>query len=741
MVAYRAAIRGSSVATMAAVLASAAPAFAQEAAKEDDTIIVIAQQAQKQVTSNGDLGALGSQDAMSTPFNVTTYTAELVLNQQSETIGDVMKNDPSVRVSSGSGNQAELFVVRGFQLFGDAIAIDGLYGVAPRQLISPELYEGIQVLNGASAFLYGAPPGGSGVGGGINLTPKRARTELYRATASFGGRSIFGGNFDAGKRFGENEQFGIRVNGVYRKGENSIHGEDKQVGVLGAGIDFRSGPARIMLDVGYENQQVFKPRPIVRVAATLPSIPSPPSDPSYNYAQDWTYTKLRDFYGTFRIEVDVAPNVTLYTAIGARDGSEYGDYSTLTMLAVNGDGTQARLYVPRADNNEAGQLGMRAKFATGGVSHQFNAGASVAFQENRNAFMNGVFPATTRPAASCTNIPAASLTVNVFCSNLYNAPVVAAPLTGNTALATGGDLINLPRSQTFAYTSAFASDTLGFLDDRFLMTLGGRYQRIVARTYNKQNAQTSNYVRHAWTPAIGIVAKPSENISIYANRMEALVQGPVASTTTVGILNPGQVFDPYRSVQYEAGVKLAIHGLTGTLAAYTTSQPLQFNDPSPTNPTQFTFRVDGEQRNRGIELSLNGEPTDWLRFIGGITYTDAKITKSIAANLGKRAIGVPEWQVSFGAELVPPFLKAATLTGRVVYTDKQYVNLTNTQSIPAWTRFDLGMRYVFVVDGHPMTFRVSAENVTNKAYWGSASGGYLTIGAPRTFKSSITFEY
>lgn len=317
---------------------------------------------------------------------------------------------------------------------------------------------------------------------------------------------------------------------------------------------------------------------------------------------------------------------------------------------------------------------------------------------------------------------------------------MAKPANGST-VAVGGDLTNLPRSQTFAFASAYASDTLGFWDDRILVTVGSRYQKIVARTYNKQNIQITKYVRDAWTPVVGVVVKPTESLSIYTNRMEALVQGPVAGMTTVGILNPGQVFDPYKSVQYEAGVKLALRGLTGTLAAYTTSQPLQFNDPSLTNPAQFTFRVDGEQRNRGLELSLNGEPTDWLRFIGGLTYTDATITKSIAANIGKRAIGVPEWQVSFGTEFVPPFFKNATLTGRVVYTDKQFVNLANTLSIPAWTRFDLGMRYVFVADGHPLTFRISAENVTNKAYWGSASGGYLTIGAPRTFKSSITFEF
>lgn len=740
MVAHRAALRGTCLAAFAAAVASAAPAVAQDAPKEAEYIVVTGQQAQKQVTSNGNLGALGNQDAMSTPFNITTYTAKLVLDQQAETIGDVLKNDPAVRISSGSGNQAELFVVRGFPLYGDAIAIDGLYGITPRQLISPELYEGIQVLNGASAFLFGPPPGGSGVGGGINLTPKRADKELYRVTASFSGKGILGGNFDVGKRFGAGEDFGLRINGVYRKGENSIDNEKKRVGVLGIGMDFRRGPGRVMLDLGYENQQVYQPRPIVRLASTLTTVPAVPSDASYNYGQAWTFTKLRDLYGTLRFELDVAKNVTLYSAFGARDGSERGDYSTITVAAANGNGTQARTYVPREDNNESGQIGVRAKFVTFGISHQLNAGASVNFQENRNSFTTGIFPASTRQAAACTGVAAASRTVNVFCSNLYAAPQVAKPVNGSL-VTVGGDLVNLPRSQTFAYSSAFASDTLGILNDGVLVTLGGRYQQIIAKTYNKQNAKLTGYVRDAWTPVVGIVAKPTESLSIYANRMEALVQGPVSgAASTVGLLNPNAIFDPYKSVQYEVGVKLAVHGLTGTFAAYTTSQPLQYNDPSPTNPTQFTFRVDGEQRNRGLELSLNGEPTKWLRFIGGATYTDAIITKSIAANVGKHAIGVPEWQVSFGTELVPPFLRHATLTGRVVYTDKQFVNVTNTQSIPAWTRFDLGMRYVIVADRHPMTFRIGVENVTDKAYWGSAQGGYLTIGAPRTFKSSLTFE-
>ena len=42
---------------------------------------------------------------------------------------------------------------------------------------------------------------------------------------------------------------------------------------------------------------------------------------------------------------------------------------------------------------------------------------------------------------------------------------------------------------------------------------------------------------------------------------------------------------------------------------------------------------------------------------------------------------------------------------------------------------------------HVTTFRATVENVTNKAYWASATGAYLTQGRPRTFLMSLTTDF
>ena len=168
---------------IAAVIA--APAQAQEGTSQE-VIVVSAQRAnQTEVIAGGTLGVLGAKDALDVPFVVRTFDESLILNQQPLTLGEVLENDPSIRTTYAFGNAAEQFVIRGFPLYGDDIGMNGLYGISPRQLIAPELYSGVQVLNGANAFLNGAAPGGTGIGGNVSLQLKRAGdSPLTRGTAS-----------------------------------------------------------------------------------------------------------------------------------------------------------------------------------------------------------------------------------------------------------------------------------------------------------------------------------------------------------------------------------------------------------------------------------------------------------------------------------------------------------------------------------------------------------------------------
>ena len=118
-----------SLALATALVAPALPmhANAQDSATGDETIIVTAQRAnQSGVTQGGNAGVLGDKPAEDLPFSLRSYNAALILNQQPQTLGQVLENDPTIRTTTGFGIAGELFVIRGYALAGDDIGYDGL---------------------------------------------------------------------------------------------------------------------------------------------------------------------------------------------------------------------------------------------------------------------------------------------------------------------------------------------------------------------------------------------------------------------------------------------------------------------------------------------------------------------------------------------------------------------------------------------------------------------------------------
>lgn len=84
----------------------------------------------------------------------------------------------------------------------------------------------------------------SGVGGMINLEPKHAG-ELPQAKVGmdYTSDSQIGTTLDAGRRYGDSDQFGARVNLVHREGETGIPNDRRRTAALyGHGLRWRPLP-------------------------------------------------------------------------------------------------------------------------------------------------------------------------------------------------------------------------------------------------------------------------------------------------------------------------------------------------------------------------------------------------------------------------------------------------------------------------------------------------------------------
>lgn len=702
----------SAISLFALAVTLAAPAAAQDEARSTQEIVVTAQAENASAVVNaGDAGVFGDKPAEDLPFSIRSYDESLILNQQPQTLGEVLENDPTIRTSYGFGNAAELFVVRGFALFGDDIGLNGLYGIAPRQLVAPELFDSVQVLNGASAFTNGAAPGGSGLGGSVNLKLKRAGGDpLTRATLGYTGSEHLGGSFDVARRFGQGGEWGLRVNGAYRSGELAIHREDRRTQVIGAALDYDGGNFRAVADLAYQEVRVDDLRPKVTIGtATIPEVP----DSDANYAQAFSYTEMRDVFGTLSLEYDLADNALLYARAGARDGREDGIYSGITVLdAATGDANGTALFVPRTDNNEAVEAGVRIGLGEG-VTHEFNFGGNMTWQVNRNAFDFLYGPGFAG-----------------FATNIYDTPQVALP----SSTLVGGDLDDPFAISRSRLLSAFASDTVGLFGDAVLLTGGLRLQAINQKSYNYYNGGLldAEYDEDAITPVAGLVIKPAAGVSLYANRIEGLQQGATAPLDPALVTNPGETLAPRKSVQYEVGGKLALGDMFLGLAAY------RIERPGEGVLADGSFGYLGDQRHQGLEFTANGELAPGFRVIAGAAFNYAELIG------GGEVPGVPEFTANADLEWDLAFVPGLTLTGRAVHTGEQWVDAANTLSLDSWTRFDLGARYVFAAGDTPVTLRLTVDNVADEAYWASAFDSFSAAvlqGQPRTVKASISADF
>lgn len=716
---------------IAAVIA--APAQAQEGTSQE-VIVVSAQRAnQTEVISGGTLGVLGAKDALDVPFVVRTFDESLILNQQPLTLGEVLENDPSIRTTYAFGNAAEQFVIRGFPLYGDDIGMNGLYGISPRQLIAPELYSGVQVLNGANAFLNGAAPGGTGIGGNVSLQLKRAGdSPLTRVTASYLSDGHFGGSADIARRFGENDQFGVRVNGAYRSGDVAVNDEFRRTIVGGASFDWTTDNLRITLDGAYQRYEVNHLRPQVVIGnGAIPEVP----EADLNYGPSFARTELQDIFGLARIEYDVADNAMLYVSGGALDGNEEGTYGGITITdADTGAGTIGPSIIPARINNEAAEAGLRVKLGEA-VTHEINFGGNINWQQFRTAFD---FRAG-------------------YETNLYDP--VDAPISPVSTFASG-DLDDPKLNSRSVQLSAFASDTIGFWNDRILLTGGLRLQEITQKNYDVATGDfTGRLSTSAITPVVGLVVKPTERISLFANRIEGLQPGARAPVSGIDPDNPGsgelpvtnggQALAPARSVQYEVGGKVVLDRVQASLALFTIEQPSSYLAVDPDVPGQLRFGRYGEQRNRGIELFFTVQPTDGLRLIAGGSVVDAKLKRTPGGvNEGNDALGVPDYTLNANVEWDVPFVPGFTLTGRAIHTGEQAANVTNTSYLDDWTTLDLGARYVLAAGGAPLTLRFGVDNVTDERFWSSSYSAFasgdtarLLQGRPRTFRGSVSVDF
>ncbi len=685
----------------------------QGAANPNSTMSLPAAYAGGQVASGAQVGMLGNRSVMNTPFSQTSYTNQTIKNQQALTLQDVLANDPSVITNTPSGGS--LYgetTIRGFvtQDPGASGTLNGLMGMSPINSPDMDYVERVEVLRGPSALLNGMAANNGGIGGTVNLRTKQAGDEpLAQLTTRYISRGQVGAHVDFGQRFGDQKEFGVRFNGAFRKGDTPIEPQSAEVGSAALNLDYRGERVRLSADIAYQSNRA---RPGNHQLLAIPDVglgvPRAP-DAGTSLNPSWGEHQVKQTMAMVRGEVDITDNVTAYGAIG-KQRYDHSYAGTLIPILLDTSGTYgwADLYNTHFGYDVLSmQGGLRATATTGPVDHKLSLDLSQSSFKSRFAWGRADYAPTT---------------------NLYDPVFGPAPVFPDTDQTS--------QSEQKRSGVAFA-DTMSILDERIQFTAGIRHQKV--ETMNSPGTGDA-YVSDAWTPAFALVVKPVENVSVYANYIQALQPGQVVD---VFYANAGQVLPPYLSEQYETGVKVDWGTVTTTLAVFQIAQAytIAVRDPDGGLPR---LAQGGEQRNRGIELNAYGEVVPGVRLMGGITLIDARLTKTEnGLNDGDRAQGVPKFRTVVGAEWDTPFVQGLTLTSRASYTGEQMVYEQSLLRLPSYTTLDLGARYTFNSPWNekPVTVRFNVDNVFDNNYWSAGAWGYLYLGSPRIFRLSAAFRF
>jgi len=662
-------------------------------------------------------GTFRGAELIDTPLTVNVLPRELLDAQQVQQLHDALRNTAGVTSAQLNNAVYSNMAIRGIVVENRGnYRLNGTLPIVNLIDLPIENKERVEVLKGVSALYYGfTTPSGM-----INLTSKRAPEQRVLDLTVFGNQhGTLGGHVDYGQKFADG-RFGVRVNAVLA---------DLDIGVDNTSGDRKFGSVALdwdatdKLSFEFDAERIEKTmaEPTTYFVATpmtgapiLPPLPNPEKNLGGDWQQGDGYEDNLLLTGRYRVARDWEFSLSAGLSHLKRDRffSQFQNFNLAT-----GNGTVAvTLTNGNVNENDNYRSELAGAFFTGPIKHEVTVGYTI---NKRRAEV------TTNPTCTFPTAATANCAANTFQPNFITPrplPVLALPAR---VVRSTSDIED---------KGLYLFDRLSWKESVQLL-LGVRrtdYQS-VNRVVIAPTSRT-NYSVTETSPAAGLVFKARSWISLYATYIEGLEEGGIAPATAV---NAGEVLDPGVTEQFEAGVKAEWRDLLVTAAYFDIDRPSSF-----VNTTINRFVQDGRTTYSGFEFSATGEFTDNVSLYFTAMTLDAKQARTATAALrGLRPENTPEFTASLFAEYRIPAVPGLSVSGGAFHVGDRAINQANIAIVGGYTTYDVGARYTTELWGNSTTFRLYAENVTQKRYWAATASSLLNPNLPATIRLSVTTRF
>lgn len=665
-----------------------------------ETVTVSSEKAKGFRTKLVQVGAFRDQQALDVPMTVNVLPRDLLDAQAASGLFDALKNAAGVSRSQVGGGVNDNLSIRGINVDNrTSYRLNGSLPINNLTDLPLENKERVEALKGSSALYYGfTSPAGI-----VNLVTKRAGlapVSMLNISGNEYGQLL--GHLDLGRKFGEDKQFGARVNLVGGKVSNSIDGGKGNRRLASIALDWNPTEE---LSFRFDYEDLYKEIPeqagiallsAVNNVIALPRLPDPKRLLSGTWAMNAAGSKNVLFRADYGFSSKWTATVELGRAATDRDERNFGQLINYN-LATGAGTLSTSLTRGQQYRNSNSRLELNGRESTGPLDHELTLG----YTQNKR-YQNG--PSAQRITQA---------------QNLYDPLVLAAPTFSITPTLNPQDVV----------------DKGLYVFDR--IRLGSQWQLLagIRQEDYESISSTARYTIKKNTLSGGVVYRLRPDTSVYANYIEGLEE---TGTAPISAANAFEVLPPSVSKQNELGIRTdVIPGMSASLAYFEIERASAYIN------TSNVFVLDGRANYRGVEFSVNGEVASNLSVYVSGMLMDVEIKSAAnAALIGKTPENTAKKTLSVFAEYRPVWLLAGlAVNAGAFYTSARPVNNLNQAHIPGYTLFNLGARFSTRIAGTSSTFQVNVENAANKRYWNAAGGNLLGQGLSRMVKASARFDF
>jgi iron complex outermembrane recepter protein len=664
-------------------------------------VVVTGEQEEGYIVDNSTTATRTDTPILEVPGSIQVVPQQVIQEQNALRLPDIFRNVSGVGEEGGFGDALDQFNIRGFtatgQVFRNGIRVPNVF--AP--LVETENLERVEILKGPASVLYGAlEPGGI-----INLVTEQPLNDpRYAASLSVGSFGLLRPTFDLTGPLNEDETLLYRINAVYETGERwRDFDTDIDRFYVSPVLTWRISDRT---DLTIDGEYLYDERPVDR---GIPAVGDRPAD----IPRDRVFGDPDDFIRTesyslgYQLEHELSDdwrirNAFRYlqtNAVNLRlDPRSLDEETGILTRAFNFNDPLEESYIVQTD--------LVGEFATGSIEHTLLFGVDYThqYQHFETFFGDPIAP------------------INIFdpIDEELDRPSLS------DFIVPGFDIVS-------DSVGIFLQDQIDLTDDLILL-VGGRFDFIDQESIDIESDSTTAQYDEAFSPRVGIVYQPIEDLSLYASFSRSL-------TLNDSVQADGSFLEPIRGTQYEIGVKgeLLDGRLLTTLAAYNLTRT-NIGVPDPENIDFFI--PTGEQRSRGIELDVLGEILPGWNVIASFGYIDAEVTEDGGSELeGNRLRNVPDYTASLWTsyEIQSGNLQGLGFGAGVFYVGNRAGDAANTFELPSYWRTDAAVYY----QRDNWQLALNVKNLFDVEYFESVNFGRLSIepGAPRTVVGTVSVEF